>query len=511
MLKRPSFNSSIILLLLLGTLLIFSLEKFHLNQIHPSRLSGSCKDCNIIIIDIDVLRADALDCNKNKNNTPNICSFASRAVHFKNNISHSDGTRSSFISTFTSLYPRSHTISTPYEDRLNSSIITLVDILKAHGYKTISAAKHKTPQINWDWFQEFIDYSQLRKNLHDFKSDRQPILLYIYLEDLHLPYILTEEDIQNLGDIASPAGIPRTWEEFNSLLGDYLVEHYREVFKPELIAKYPEIFLGNLVENKYKLVDLLDEYGSDIEKQRFLFNQWKVRETTFMQFIDVNNPEHIDYLRARYLVILKRIDNELAEILRLPEERLGRKTIIVLKSDHGEEFYEHGAIGHSNKLYQEVIQTPLFFKIPGAKPGETDKFTQDIDIMPTLLDLLGSELPIQLQGESLILLMENPNFSIRDYQIAQKRGDWIVSFRKNDLKIIMENSELTELYNLASDPGETKNLLNENKYYSIISRVLFEDYNQIIRRQVVYPNPKAPFPLWIDEEKRLRLREEGYF
>lgn len=491
-------------------ILILLLSAFSF-PVGPRRLASSCKSCNVVIIDIDLLRADALDCGKNEESTPNICSLEKKAVYFKNNISHADGTRPSFISTFTSLYPRSHTIWTPYEDRLNRSVVTLVDILKARGYKTVSSAKHKTPQINWDWFDEFTDYSQLGNNLGSYEPD-QPFLLYVYLEDLHLPYILEEEDIKALEGIPSPKDIPRTWDEFNRLKAAYLVEHYKEVFKPELIAMYPEIFQGNLVENKYKLIDLFDEYGDDIEKQKFLFGQWKVQENTFMQFIDVNNPEHINYLEARYLVILKRVDKELAEIIQLSDETgLGRNTIIILKSDHGEEFNEHRNIGHGNNLYQETIHTPLFFKIPGTKPGETDKLTQDIDIMPTLLDLLGIELPTQLQGESLIPLIENPNISIRDYQIAQKGIDWIVSFRKRGLKIIMENSQVIELYDLASDPGETKNLLNKNENYDKTSRDLFEEYNQIIRNQAVYPNPKASFPSWMDEEKRKKLIEEGYF
>ena len=512
MLKRSSFKSLIALLLLFGVGGIFLLTRVYLNQIRPRHLSGSCKDCNIVIIDSDLLRADALDCKKSQNSTPNICSYASSAVHFKNNISHAVTTRPSFISTFTSLYPRSHTIWTPFEDRLNSSIITLTDILGAHSYKTISAAKFKTPQINWDWFDEFIDYSQVRNNLHDFKSGRQPFLLYIYLEDLHLPYILTQEDIQNLGDIASPTEIPRTREEFNSLVGDYLVEHYKEVFKPELIDLHPEIFQEDLSKKKHELTELFDTYGSYINLQKYLYDSWPVFKSVFMQFIDEDNPEHIDYLKARYLTVLKRIDSELAGIFELlNDSKLRRKTIVIIKSDHGEAFFEHGVIGHTNKLYQEVIHTPLFFKIPGADPIETDKFTQDIDIMPTLLDLLGLELPAQLQGESLIPLIENTNSSIRDYQIAQKGKDWIVSFRKNDLKIIIENSEVTELYNLASDPGETKNLLNSGENYEKIARALLEAYNQIIKNQVVYPNPKSSFPAWMDEGKRERLKKEGYF
>lgn len=512
MLKRPSFNSSTVLLLLLGAFLVFLLERFHLNQTRPTQLSGSCKDCNIIIIDIDILRADALDCNKNRNKTPNICSFFDKAVYFQDNTSHSDNTRASFVSAMTSLYPISHRLWTPYDDVLNSQVVTLPDVLQKKGYETILATEHNTIQLSSSWFNDVVNPKILPEKLEELAKKDRPFFAYVYNEYLHFPHLIyNPEDIEVDMEKVSK-GIPKSFDEWFEVQANYIIKNYQEVFKPEAIKNHPELFQGDLEKNKYEIFSLFDSYSNDRALHRLLHDEWAVRYNSVVQFVDPNNPEDLKYFKSRYMSGLKIVDATLVDIFQLINDSdLSKNTIVVLRSDHGEEFYEHGQFAHQNRLYQETIHTPLVIRLPFGVSGKIDKLSQDIDLMPTLLDLLGMEFPVQLQGESLIPLIENPNFSIRDYQIAQKGGGWIVSFRKNDLKIIMENFELTELYNLASDPGETKNLLNKNGYYSGISRALFEDYNQIIRKQVVYPNPKAPFPSWIDEEKRLRLREEGYF
>jgi len=307
-------------------------------------------------------------------------------------------------------------------------------------------------------------------------------------------------------------GIPKTYDEWAEEQKNYIIKNYQKIFKPEAIKNHPELFQGNLEKNKNEIFSLFNTYTNDREHIKLLYDNWIIRYNTVLEFVDPNNPEDIAYFKSRYLSGLKIIDASLADIFQLLNSpKLKRNTIVVLRSDHGEEFYEHGHFAHQNYLYQETIHTPLIIKFPKSTAADVFNLTQDIDVMPTLLDLLNIEIPVQAQGESLAPMIENSNYSIRDYQIAQKGGDWLATYRKNQWKIIIIDSKVAELYNLENDPGEKVNLLHTNDNYNQIAKTLYQEYNQIKESQVIYPNPKSPFPFWMDEEKQKRLKEEGYF
>jgi arylsulfatase A-like enzyme len=84
---------------------------------------------------------------------------------------------------------------------------------------------------------------------------------------------------------------------------------------------------------------------------------------------------------------------------------LDERTIVVLVADHGEAFYEQGALLH-DEPYTPTIRVPLIVRLPGEKVGSTvPQVVEAIDVMPTLLDLVGAPLPPGIQGESLVPLM----------------------------------------------------------------------------------------------------------
>ena len=91
--------------------------------------------------------------------------------------------------------------------------------------------------------------------------------------------------------------------------------------------------------------------------------------------------------------------------------RLGfeRDTIVVLVADHGEEFGEHGNSGHGYTLYQEVVHVPLIVRAPGWTPRRVAPLVPTVDLLPTLLELVGLAPPREVEGRSLLpLLCEDP-------------------------------------------------------------------------------------------------------
>ncbi|MDF1798106.1 MAG: sulfatase [Planctomycetota bacterium] len=147
---------------------------------------------------------------------------------------------------------------------------------------------------------------------------------------------------------------------------------------------------------------------------------------------------------------------------------------IVFVSDHGEEFFDHGGVGHNPLLYQEVIQVPLVVKFPtslgDALPGQ--RFAprvRQVDVLPTLLDTLGIELEperaAQLAGQSLVPALlgeaswgEQPAVTEVDYE-----GVYRKSLIQGGTKYVRTWAPRLEerLFDLEADPGETRNLVAE--------------------------------------------------
>lgn len=507
------------LILITSVLLLIIFVGFKDEQIKTSHsLSGVCKGCNIIIIDIDTLRFDAIDCKNKRDRTPNLCAFSDESVNFHNHISHSDITRASFVSFTTSLYPYSHNLWNEMYLDLDERIILLQELLGRNNYNSSFLGTYNwNPHIIFDGYQEIVHRDSifskefkpsdiLLKNLN--KS--QPVFFYVYIDDLHYPYLLrNNSELKN--EYPVPEGLPTTIGKFMNEFGEYLIINYKEIFKDETINNYGEFFSGDLNLKRDEIAKLFFQLSNDRSKQYLLYDAWKPGYEVYLKHIDLKNENHISYLKSNYLEILSEIDNSLSEffyLLNSPE--IINNTIVIIRSDHGEEFADHGFLGHNAPhIYQELIHTPLMIKIPNLSTKRTNLLTQDIDVMPTLLDLIDIKIPEQAQGKSLLPILENPEELTNEYQISQKgEQDYMNTFRKGEWKLIMKELQPIELYNLEEDPQETKNLINENKEKAIR---LFNEYNHIISNLFVYGDLEPDFMDGIDEKKRERLKEEGYF
>jgi arylsulfatase A-like enzyme len=88
-------------------------------------------------------------------------------------------------------------------------------------------------------------------------------------------------------------------------------------------------------------------------------------------------------------------------------ERTGfaENTIVVLLSDHGEEFMDHGGVRHGHTLHRELVRVPLAIRAPGIAPARVAELVRTVDVMPTLLELVGLEPPEEIAGRSLVARM----------------------------------------------------------------------------------------------------------
>jgi arylsulfatase A-like enzyme len=116
------------------------------------------------------------------------------------------------------------------------------------------------------------------------------------------------------------------------------------------------------------------------------------------------DPHTAAQLRSLYQAEVASSDDAFGR-LRAELERRGlwQDTVVVVISDHGEEFLEHGGLEHGRALHGESLDIPLLLRVPGASPGRrVERLARQVDVMPTLLELAGLTVPPGLDGGSLL-------------------------------------------------------------------------------------------------------------
>jgi arylsulfatase A-like enzyme len=143
-------------------------------------------------------------------------------------------------------------------------------------------------------------------------------------------------------------------------------------------------------------------------------------------------------------------------------EQLGslKETLVVLTSDHGDEFFEHGRKGHGKSLYDEVLHVPLIIRLPSGPNGLVfDELASTLDIAPTILDYLGFGVPRSMQGRSLVPSSEEDT-GWADRLTFSRLKERSAGARSSRFKLVQSfNPVRQEFYDLTADPGEHENLV----------------------------------------------------
>jgi arylsulfatase A-like enzyme len=164
-------------------------------------------------------------------------------------------------------------------------------------------------------------------------------------------------------------------------------------------------------------------------------------------------------------------DHHVGRLLKtLAESPLSKNTAIVLTSDHGEAFGEHGLIRHGFELWEELVRVPLIFYVPGTKPRREPVRRGAIDLAPTFLELFGVEQPggeQALSGQSMLSDVLRPDghevtprpifIDMQAGPYNSERQAWI----SGDTKLVTSSGRPLGIYDLKNDPGETRNLVKD--------------------------------------------------
>ena len=379
---------------------------------------------NVILVSIDTLRADHLGSyGYGKQTTPRIDSFRQDAALFDEAIAHAPSTLPSHASILTSLLPSHHRASAANSFSVDPEAITLAEILKAQGYSTASfnGGIQLDPIYGLD--RGFDIYVSARPRFAIAELLIDPTDMFAHAVDEAIRWIE-----------ANPEG------PFFLFLHTYEL-HHPYTPKPELLELFKTEYDGSL-PNEIS-VDLLQR-----------INRGEVE-------LDANDLSHII---STYDAELRSVDEAFGRLVEfLRDEGLYDNAIIVLTSDHGEEFGEHGFVGwHSHTLYDELLRVPLILKLPGSDHAGAaiDFQVRGIDIAPTLLARLGLDVPASFEGTSLLGALSGV-VNVPKYAVSRKDvpvPDDFASIRTRDWKWFRGG-----LFDLVKDPGEENDASKENE------------------------------------------------
>ncbi len=360
-------------------------------------------------------------------------------------------------------------------------------MLKENGYKTLYSAPLSDPHLplkkglekGFDITLYASDSDDWIKNLKESDLSGNKFFAFLHTYDVHEPYIPKKENISLFYNGTAKEYI--SWQEFG--------KKAEERVKKEA-AKLCEKFKND------------KEYGLCTKEEFDKF--YGIRMSAYWDtFKDMDDEERKIYVRSLYEAKIYELDLRLKELFDyLEKKELLKNTVIVITSDHGEEFFEHGGKTHAETLYNEVIKVPLIIYVPNTKPSQVEKLASSVDILPTVLSSLGIRVPTQAVGINLFSKKQN-KFVLAEH-VTQDRRSIIFP----EWKLIL-NKGRKELYNLKADFNEENNIIGSNERLADQMEKTLRNYQS---KQEKYPNEQPqPFPTWIDEEQRKKLIETGYF
>jgi arylsulfatase A-like enzyme len=221
--------------------------------------------------------------------------------------------------------------------------------------------------------------------------------------------------------------------------------------------------------------------------------------------------EDLDITRALYDGAVNYLDSQVGELVRhLESLRVLDDTVIIVAADHGDSLGEHGHMGHRLYLYEELVHVPLIVRYPARfGPGKrVPHLVQLCDLHPTILELAGDDALAASGFKSLLgaLDAESHEFVVAE-NTAPKSLDNVVMrmVRDERFKYISTSSGHSELYDLAEDPGETRNLAEFESSLALRMAERLRQWERTLEATRV-ESEEAEY----DEETMERLRGLGY-
>ena len=471
----------------------------------------------VVVIVADALRADALGAyGAGPEASPHLDAFAREAVVFDEAWSSSTWTRPAVASLMTGLDVSVHK-TMHKSDRLPSSLPTLAGLMRGRGYTTVAAVTNVNLAPAFGLGRGFDAWGYLppQPHLGAPGTARRLFLVEVY-RLLKLRFFPGHRDVGSYyaeGERVSKLA-RKLMEPLAQAKKPFLAYlHYMEPHDPFFSHPYDGTAVAR-VENPNPAMDqapsMLDLYHQEVR--------------------------HWDGLLGEHLAWMKK-------------SGLYDRALIIVTSDHGEEFGDHGHFWHGTSLYQELIRVPLLIRFPngaggGTRRGETVSL---VDVMPTVLRVVGIPPPAGLSGRALAAVLVSPTLAPAEPEPAadpskgtkvdgteaastsvvtlapalvpervvfaelDHQGCVLRAVRKGVYKLVLANrdnprgSAEVELYRLDRDPKERSNLAETNAPLVKSLRSLF-----MADPNMAAAEPVVPEQVDVDAATEEQLRALGY-
>lgn len=431
---------------------------------------------NVVLVSIDTLRPDHLGCyGYDRETSPATDRLAREGVRFATVASTTSWTLPAHHALLTSLPDQVHGVLME-KDRLDENRITIAEVFRENGYRTggVFTAPYLMPRFGFD--QGYEDY--LDATIYDKKLTGRDEL------------VASERGRTTTGALDKA----QEWLDRDPGRPFFLFLHLFDVhpdFDPP--APYDKMFDPDYAGRVT---------GKDV------FHNPDIRPDM--------DREDLQHLISLYDGEIRYVDdNGVGRLVRLLEERdLLDSTLIVVTSDHGEEFFEHGRFAHHKNLYDTSVLVPLIIRLPGGSPGRmvVDRMVSIIDIMPTILDIAGLPQSPEGLGRSLLPLIKGKDLSFSKAALELTGNSYrMEGLRTDGYKIILRHMRKTVNYiDLAEDPGEHKGVTDPGR--ADFGRALdeFTAMDGMLRQYREGLKWGGDTSSDVDQETRERLESLGY-
>jgi arylsulfatase A-like enzyme len=369
---------------------------------------------NLVVYVVDTLRADKMSPweQEERVHTPAFDRFVESAAVIDRPQAQAPWTKPSVATLLSGLMPWQHT-ATRDDSVLPRTVPILSELLHEKGYRTgaFIANGYVSGKFGfergWDAYRNYIregrrtpaEYvaADVTKWINRLDAD-EPFFLYVQTIDPHVPYIPPDEVLDRYFD--EPYGGPVSFARDRLLLEK---------------VKSGKVRLG--------------ETG----KRR----------------LEALHDAEITYHDEHFGKILKALD----------DKGVSDDTMIVFTSDHGEEFFDHGSVGHGHSVYQELLQVPLAVRIPGLTDGghRLEGNAGVVDVLPTIFDAMGQKAPSEIAGRSLLPRLRGEVDDAPRVVVSGFHDGWRAAV-VGDLKLVQRTWRHPSLFDLAGDAGEQEDV-----------------------------------------------------